>query len=135
MAESFATDDELPDVDDLKGAACTDDACLVTMWRDGRPWRILATRTKTPFDKGPLAQACAGADIVISERYLPRDCVPRWLKVDPRLLKRTGGLSIRLAAAPAVKTVAQGVGSHPWSYYGRRLSWRPRKHVWPAPHR
>jgi competence protein ComEC len=135
IAESFATDDNLPDVDDLKGATCTDDSCLVTMWRDGRPWRILATRTKTPFDKGPLAKACAAADIVVSERYLPRDCTPRWLKIDPRLLKRTGGLSIRLGASPSVKTVAQGVGRHPWSYYGPRHQPRYRSRSWPAPHR
>jgi competence protein ComEC len=135
LAESFATDDELPDVDDLKGAACTDDSCLVTLWRGGRPWRILATRTKTPFDKGPLAQACAAADIVVSERFLPRDCAPRWLKVDPRLLRKTGGLSIRLGASPSVKTVAQGVGSHPWSFYTPHRPSRPRSRSWPAPHR
>ncbi len=135
MAESFAIEDDLPDVDDMKGASCTDDACIVTMVRGGRPWRILATRTKTPFDKGPLAQACASADIVVSERYLPRDCAPRWLKVDPRLLKRTGGLSIRLGANPTVKTVAEGVGSHPWSGYASSHNWRPRRHRWPAPHR
>jgi competence protein ComEC len=135
LAESFATDDALPDVDDLQGAACTDDSCFVTLERGGRAWRILATRTKTPFDKGPLAQACAAADIVVSERYLPRDCAPRWLKIDPRLLKRTGGLSIRLGASPAVKTVAQGVGSHPWSFYTHHNRPRFRSHAWPAPPR
>ena len=36
LAESLATNEELPDVDDLKGAACSDDFCLVTLWRDGR---------------------------------------------------------------------------------------------------
>jgi competence protein ComEC len=132
LSQSFATDEELPDIDDLKGAACTDDSCLVTLTREGRPWRILATRTRTPFDPGPLAQACAAADIVISERFLPADCVPRWLKADARLLRRTGGLSLRLGASPSVRTVAESVGSHPWSFYNwrrpafrRNRSWRP----------
>jgi competence protein ComEC len=105
------------------------------LFRASRGCRILATRAKTPFDKGPLALACAAADIVVSERFLPRDRAPRWLKVDPRLLRRTGGLSIRLGASPIVKTVAERVGSHPWSFYipGRRPRWRNRS--WPAPHR
>ncbi len=131
LAETFATDDELPDVDDLKGAACTDDSCLITLSREGRPWRILATRTKTPFDKAPLAHACAAADIVISERFLPPDCAPRWLRIDPRLLRRTGGLSLRLGASPSVDTVAESVGSHPWSFYTRRRTAFRRSELWP----
>jgi competence protein ComEC len=116
LAESSATEAELPDVDDVKGAACNDDACLVTLVRGGRAWRILALRTKSRFDRAPLAEACAAADIVVAERRLPRSCTPRWLKADPALLSRTGGLAIRLGATPLVTTVAQGVGSHPWSY-------------------
>lgn len=126
FAESLATGEELPDVDDLKGAACTDDSCLVTLSRGGRAWTILATRTRTPFEQPPLAEACAAADIVISERRLPADCAPRWLKIEPRLLRRTGGLSIRLGASPRVTTVAQGVGSHPWSFYTGPRPHRPR---------
>jgi competence protein ComEC len=132
LAESSATAGELPDVDDLRGAACTDDSCLVTLSKGGRSWRILATRTKTPFDRPPLAEACAAADIVISERYLPRDCAPRWLKIDPRLLARTGGLSILLGASPSVATVAEGVGRHPWSFYTGRRPSRPRSRPWPS---
>jgi competence protein ComEC len=133
LAESSAIGGELPDVDDLKGAVCTDDSCLVTLSKGGRSWRILATRTKTPFDKPPLALACAAADIVISERYLPRECAPRWLKVDPRLLAKTGGLSILLGPGATVTTVAEGVGRHPWSFYTGRRPSRPRNRPWPAP--
>ncbi|HEY1607622.1 MAG TPA: ComEC/Rec2 family competence protein [Allosphingosinicella sp.] len=125
VAASFATDDPLPDIDDMKGAACSKDSCFITLRRGGRLWRILALRTGIGFDKGPLARACAAADIVVSEQELPPECAPHWLKIDPLLLSRTGGLSIRLGTSPTVKTVAQGVGSHPWSSYVPR---RPIAH-------
>ncbi|HEX5181755.1 MAG TPA: ComEC/Rec2 family competence protein [Allosphingosinicella sp.] len=135
VAVSFATDDDLPDIDDMKGAACSKDSCFVTLERGGRPWRILALRTRIGFDPGPLDRACAAADIVVSEAFLPPDCAPRWLKIDQGLLSRTGGLSIGLGPTPVVRTVAQGVGSHPWSTYLDRSARRTRRHIWPAPHR
>jgi len=62
-----------------------------------------------------LAQACAAADIVVSERRLPANCRPRWLKADRALLRQTGGLSISLGTYPQVTTVADKVGHHPWA--------------------
>ena len=52
-------------------------------------------------------------DIVISDRWLPRSCRPELLKADRRLLSRTGGLAIDLAARH-VTTVAQTQGEHGW---------------------
>jgi competence protein ComEC len=118
LAESSGIDEALPDLDDAAGAACTDDACTIDLARGGRLWRVLAIRTRNRFDLAPLAQACAGADIVIAERRLPRSCTPRWLKADGALLARTGGLSIRLGPVPHVEAVAARWGEHPWAPSG-----------------
>lgn len=64
-------------------------------------------------DLAPLAEACAKADIVISQRYLPRSCRPRWLKADRRFLEKSGGLAIDLADEK-ITTVAESQGEHGW---------------------
>jgi competence protein ComEC len=115
LSESSGIDETLPDLDDAQGAACTDDSCLIELHRGSRAWRILALRTRYHFDAPVLAQACAGADIVIAERRLPRACAPRRMKADATLLARTGGLSIRLGATPHVDAVAARWGDHPWA--------------------
>ncbi len=53
-----------------------------------------------------------GADIAVSDRRLPKGCVPRWLKLDRAVLAHTGGVAITLADA-RVRTV-RGGGRHPW---------------------
>jgi competence protein ComEC len=112
LAESSGIDAELPDLDDA--AACNPDACAATLTRGGRAWRLLAFRSKAYVETEELRRACAGADIVVAERRLPRACAPRWLKADAALLRRTGGLAIRLGRTPSVETVADSVGEHPW---------------------
>ncbi|HEY9284512.1 MAG TPA: hypothetical protein VIP46_13730, partial [Pyrinomonadaceae bacterium] len=64
------------------------------------------------MDFEPLKHACAQADIVVSDRRLPRTCVPRWLKADRAFLAGTGGLAITLGERPRVVTVRDRVGSH-----------------------
>jgi competence protein ComEC len=56
-------------------------------------------------------------DIVIADRRLPDACRPRWLKLDSPMLRRTGGVSIRLDP-PTVRTVRQPDDRHPWSVTG-----------------
>jgi competence protein ComEC len=82
--------------------------------RDGRRWRILATRTRNLVDFDPLKRACAEADIVVSDRRLPSTCVPRWIKADRALLGKTGGLAVTFGASARVVSVADGRGAHPW---------------------
>lgn len=67
------------------------------------------------IDFEPLKRACAAAEIVVSDRRLPRTCVPRWLKADRSFLSRSGGLAITLGERPNVVTVRQRVGDHPWA--------------------
>jgi competence protein ComEC len=83
--------------------------------KGGWHWRLLATRSAYQIDWDTLTQACAAADIAVSDRRLPRGCTPRWLKLDAQTLGRTGGLAIYLASEPRVDSVADRVGRHPWA--------------------
>ena len=66
-----------------------------------------------------MIRACADADIAVSDRWLPRGCTPRWLKLDRPALARTGGVAIYLGARPRVETVADSRGDHPWASNAR----------------
>lgn len=116
LGEAAGVDAEALPVDALIQARCSRDLCLTDLQRGGRRWRILATRSAYRIDWMRMTQACASADIAISERRLPRGCTPRWLKIDRPLLARTGGLSIDLDRG-AVDSVAAHVGRHPWSMF------------------
>lgn len=95
------------------GARCSRDFCVLTIRRDGRRWTLLMARSAVLVEEGALARACARADVVVADRFLPRSCRPRWLKADRRLLRQTGGLALHLDR-PRVVTVAQGQGQHGW---------------------
>jgi competence protein ComEC len=102
------------DLDSLKSARCNTDMCATNMQVGGRAWRILATRSPFLIDIATMSRACAEADIVISDRRLPRTCAPRWLKLDKPALARSGGVAIRLGSAE-IDSVADHVGEHPWA--------------------
>lgn len=95
-------------------ARCNRDACVSVIERGGRGWRVLATRSKAQIDWRTLVRACRGVDIVISERWLPDACTPRWLKLDRAALARSGAVTIRFDPL-SVETVADGHGDHPWA--------------------
>ena len=94
---------------------CSRDSCIVHIDRGGRSWRVLATRTGQRIDWLPLTKACAEADIVISDRWLPRGCTPRWLKLDREALRRTGGMAIYLGDRPRIETVRERNAGYPWA--------------------
>jgi competence protein ComEC len=114
LSENSGEEAEFLEVEQLREAACSADLCAVNLARSGRIWRLLATRTDRFVDLPAFARACAAADIVVSDRRLPRSCRPRWLKADRDFLAGTGGLALHLAARPHVETVAEAVGDHPW---------------------
>jgi competence protein ComEC len=96
-------------------ARCSRDACVADVRRSGRSWRVLATRSGQRIDWRALTAACASADIVVSDRWLPRGCTPKWLKLDRKALEGTGGIAIYLGGGgPRVATVAERLGQHPW---------------------
>jgi competence protein ComEC len=99
---------------DWPGAECNADVCALTIHRRGRDWRVLMSRSRYMIDAKELAAACARADIVVSERWLPRTCTPRELKADGRMLAKTGGMSIVLGTPLRIATVASGREAHGW---------------------
>ena len=100
------------------GARCSHDFCVVELERGGRPWHLLLSRSHDRVEERALAAACARADIVVADRWLPRSCMPRWLKADGRLLSQTGGMALYLADQ-RIDTVAAHQGEHGW-WQGRR---------------
>ncbi|MEP9401531.1 ComEC/Rec2 family competence protein [Sphingomonas silueang] len=118
LGEGGGVDGELPPLSEQPGVACSPDLCIATRTAGGRRWTILATRSGHTVPWGQLVAACARADIAVSDRRLPRGCVPRWLKLDRAMLARTGGVAITLANG-RVRTV-RGGGRHPWEAAGGR---------------
>ena len=114
LAELAGAEPDYRDLERLPTAACSPDLCLADLDRGGRRWRVLVTRTPHHVRWEDMVRACAEADIVVADRLLPRGCVPRWLKADRALLRRTGGLAITLGERPSVATVADQTGDHPW---------------------
>jgi competence protein ComEC len=123
MSEAAAYDGDPLNLDEHQAGHCTRDACLVDIDRDGRTWRLLAIRTKDRINWVELTRACADADIVVAERWLPKGCIPRWLKLDRAYLAKSGGVAIYLGITPHVTTVDDYVREHPWSF--RRPAGQP----------
>ncbi len=113
LTESAGMAGELRLLDEWPDARCNADFCAITLRRGPRDWQVLMARSKALVSERELAAACERADIVMSERYLPRSCKPRWLKADRDLLQRSGGMAIDLRM-PRIETVAQGEGAHGW---------------------
>lgn len=100
-------------------AECNTDFCALTIHRADRDWRLLLSRSHYVVDAAVLAAACAKADIVVSDRWLPRTCLPKEIKADGRMLAQTGGSSIVFGSPLRIATLAAGEGEHGW--------WRPRQ--------
>lgn len=98
---------------DHRDARCSRDLCVITRRAGGREWRVLATRSPYLVPAAQLVAACRSADVVVSERRLPRGCVPRWLRLDRPTLARTGGVAISFARG-SVRTVRRAGDAHPW---------------------
>ncbi len=114
LAEISGALPDFLDLDALPNAACSADLCAANIDRDGRRWHILATRSRHFVRWEEMVRACAAADIVVSDRRLPRACQPRWLRADRDFLRRTGGLSITFGAHPRIATTAAMSGERPW---------------------
>ena len=119
IAEAAGFDGDPGDLGSRPFSACSRDACVAAVRHDGREWRVLATRSRNLIDWTEFTNACAKADIVVSDRRLPRGCAPRWLKLDRGALGRTGGVAIFLADRPRIETVEERIGAHPWAQFAR----------------
>ena len=112
-ASGFAGDPA--NLGDEPASLCTHDSCTAAIRKGAVEWRLFATRSATLIDWAITTGACAEADIVVSDRRLPRGCTPRWLKLDRAALVQTGGVAIYLRPNPYVETVAERIGRHPWA--------------------
>jgi competence protein ComEC len=125
LSENAALKVEPKAIDEWPQAQCSADICSFSVDSGGRSWAIMATRSSYLVPVMEMAAACKRADIVISERYLPWSCKPRWFKADRDFLERNGGLAIYFSDA-RVDTVAQTTAHQPWSQLGpKRAPKRP----------
>ncbi|WP_245739154.1 ComEC/Rec2 family competence protein [Sphingomonas rubra] len=95
------------------GGRCSPDLCVAEVRRGARMWRVLMTRSAYPVPWRELVAACRAADIVVSDRRLPRRCTPRWLRLDRVELARRGGVAVTFAGG-WVTTVRDPADRHPW---------------------
>ncbi len=114
MSEAAGHDGEPGLLAEQRIANCRRDSCFAEIDRGGKRWVLLATRSRDRIAWRELVAACAAADIVVSERWLPDGCTPRWLKLDRRSLGESGGVAIFLGQAPRVTSVSERIGNHPW---------------------
>lgn len=113
LSENAGYDGDLTEVAKLPNSRCSADMCAVTTSADNRDLRILATRSGYLLPRRQLAAQCSEADIVISDRKLPRGCIPRWLKLDRPFLRRHGGVSVSFEKRQ-VRTAIDPQDRHPW---------------------
>ena len=118
---------DLTPVSALPGARCSKDVCLFSViGKDGRRVSVLATRSDYLVPRAEMEPACAAADIVVSDRWLPGWCRPRWMKIDGRMLARSGGVSIDFASR-TIRTTRGSAGEHPWVDPPTTMPPRPSK--------
>ncbi len=119
LSENAAIKTEPKAIDEWDGARCSADICSFAIKSGRRSWSIMATRSGYTVPAMEFAAACKRADIVISERYLPWSCKPRWFKADRDFLERYGGLAVYFDTA-FVDSVARTTAHQPWSTLGPR---------------
>ena len=132
LAEASGYDGDPPDLAGATFGRCSLDSCVAAIRKGDKEWRVLATLSSTPIDWDEFTRACADADIVVSDRRLPRGCNPRWLKLDRTSLAQSGGVAIYLDDSPSVTTVAERVENHPWAETNVRPTSKPRARFRPG---
>ncbi len=127
LAQGGGLDGEPALLSDTPGARCNRDLCWMERAVGDRRWRIMATRSGYLIATDRLIPRCAAADVVISDRRLPRRCRARWLTLDRPALARTGGIALTFATA-RVTTVNMAGDAHPWRRAPiERVMVRPRR--------
>jgi competence protein ComEC len=117
LSENAAVAGEPEPLENMAGAQCSADICTFPLSRRERQWTVLATRSRYQVPAMEMAAACRRVDIVISDRYLPFSCKPRWLKADKNLLSHSGGLAFFLGEG-RINSVAEETAHQPWSQLG-----------------
>lgn len=113
IGEAAGIDAEPVALADAPGARCNEDACWFTLARGGQSVGLLATRSRDHLEPGAFRAACARADLVVSDRWLPRWCRPRRLLLDAARLRELGGAVLTLNPL-GVRLGRDGPDDHPW---------------------
>ena len=132
LAEASGYDRDPPNLAEAPFGQCSRDSCVAAIRKGHAEWRLLATLSAVQINWDDFTKACAEADIVVSDRRLPRGCNPRWLKLDRTSLAQSGGVAVYLGDPPRIVTVSDRVGQHPWSEAIPRPSSIPRAHSRPG---
>src|SRR3546814_2430400 len=96
VAEAAGIDAPLLALADLDHVECNRDFCRWAQGKGASRRVILASHGRDRIEGADMAAACAAADVVISDRWLPRECVGRWMTIDRDSLAETGGLALYL---------------------------------------
>ena len=118
MQEQMSHHGDFLPIEASPDAQCNPHVCLITA-KNGEtrtPVSIMVTRTNRYLDYPALINACSAADIVVSERALPKACVPNWMKLDRLALRQSGGVAIFLRNQ-SIRAVADDQSHLPWSEY------------------
>lgn len=113
LLENAGTNAELVPIEAWPDVECSTDMCVLNIERGGRRWSVLATRTPYQVSSMEMAAACKRVDIVVSDRWLPSSCQPRWVKADRNMLEQSGGLAFYLAQEKLV-SVNDDNAHMPW---------------------
>ncbi len=114
MAEAAGIDAPMIALATLDHVECNRDFCRWSQGDGAARRSILAARGRDRIEGAEMAAACAAADVVISDRWLPRECVGRWMTIDRDSLAETGGLALYLGQTPEAVAVLRTGDEHPW---------------------
>lgn len=126
LSEAGGLDGEPALLSEARGARCNRDLCWLERQAGGRRWRVLATRSAYLVSAAELVPLCRAADVVVSERRLPRRCRARWLTLDRTVLAHTGGVAVTFATG-RVATVRRTGDAHPWVVAADRAAPAPAR--------
>ena len=114
MAEAAGVDAPFTALADLSQVECNRDFCRWSHGEGAARRTILAARGRDRIEGPDMTAACAAADVVISDRWLPPECVARWMTIDRDSLAGTGGLALYLGDRPRAVAVLKAGDEHPW---------------------
>lgn len=113
LLENAGTNAKPIPIEQWQGVQCSLDICVFDIERGGKRWSVLATRTRYQVPSMEMAAACKRVDIVVSDRWLPKSCMPRWVKADRNFLETSGGLAFYLNQSRLL-TVNDDNAHMPW---------------------
>lgn len=114
MAEAAGVDAPLVALAGLDHVECNRDFCRWRQGEGGKQYVILASRGRDRIEGAEMAAACSAADVVISDRWLPRECAGRWMTIDRDSLATSGGLALYLGEKPEAVAALKAGDEHPW---------------------